>query len=81
VATFEDVGTHSFATSMSSFDRGVFGGGRLAVVEMRMTSSASTVLSWKDYVAKPSRSGVLVLDVDSLPSNTRCISRSPPVVC
>lgn len=50
----------------------MFGGGkRLAVVE----DADSFVTRYREelekYVARPSRSGVLVLDVDSLPGNTR----------
>ena len=35
------------------------------------TSSPAIAPQLEDYVARPSRSGVLVLDLDSLPSNTR----------
>lgn len=50
----------------------MFGGGcRLAVVENADDFVSRNRQPLEDYVAKPSRSGVLVLDVDSLPSNTR----------
>jgi DNA polymerase III subunit delta len=49
----------------------MFGGGRLAVVENADEFVTKYRPQLEDYVAKPSRSGVLVLDVDTLPSNTR----------
>ena len=50
----------------------MFGGGkRLAVVEDADDFVTRYRAQLEDYVARPSRSGVLVLDLDSLPSNTR----------
>jgi DNA polymerase III subunit delta len=49
----------------------MFGGGRLALVEDADEFVTKYRPQLEDYVAKPSRSGVLVLDLDSLPSNTR----------
>ena len=50
----------------------MFGGGkRLAVVEDADDFVSRYRQQLEDYVARPSRGGVLVLDVDSLPSNTR----------
>lgn len=50
----------------------MFGGERrLAVVEDADDFVTRYRPQLEDYVAKPSRSGVLVLDLDSLPSNTR----------
>ena len=50
----------------------MFGGGRrLAVVEDADDFVTRYRAQLEDYVARPSPSGVLVLDVDSLPSNTR----------
>ena len=50
----------------------MFGGGkRLAVVEDADDFVTRYRGQLEDYVARPSRSGVLVLDLDSLPSNTR----------
>ena len=50
----------------------MFGGGRrLAVVEDADDFVTRYRPQLEDYVARPSRSGVLVLDLDSLPSNTR----------
>ncbi|MFZ1932191.1 MAG: DNA polymerase III subunit delta [Thermoguttaceae bacterium] len=50
----------------------MFGGGcRLAVVENADDFVSRYRPQLEDYVAKPSRSGVLVLDLDSLPGNTR----------
>ncbi len=50
----------------------MFGGGsRLAVVENADDFVSRYRQQLEDYVARPSRSGVLVLDLDSLPSNTR----------
>jgi DNA polymerase III subunit delta len=50
----------------------MFGGGhRLAVVENADDFVTRYRQQLEDYVARPSRSGVLVLEVDSLPSNTR----------
>jgi len=50
----------------------MFGGGRrLAVVEEADSFVSQYRQALEDYVARPSRGGVLVLDVDTLPSNTR----------
>ena len=50
----------------------MFGGGkRLVVVEDADEFVTRCRTQLEDYVVKPSRSGVLVLDLDSLPSNTR----------
>jgi DNA polymerase-3 subunit delta len=50
----------------------MFGGGtRLAVVENADDFVTRYRPQLEDYVAKPSRTGMLVLDLDSLPSNTR----------
>lgn len=50
----------------------MFGGDkRLAVVEDADDFVTRYRSQLEDYVAKPSRSGVLALDLDSLPSNTR----------
>ncbi len=50
----------------------MFGGGkRLAVVEDADDFVSRYRPQLEDYVARPSRGGVLVLDLDSLPSNTR----------
>ncbi len=50
----------------------MFGDGRrLAVVEDADAFVSHYRTELEDYVARPSRSGVLVLDVDSLPANTR----------
>jgi DNA polymerase III subunit delta len=71
VATFEGRGTlfrdvHEVLSTVA-----MFGGGRLAVVENADDFVSEYRPQLEDYVAKPSRSGVLVLDLDSLPSNTR----------
>jgi DNA polymerase III subunit delta len=50
----------------------MFGGGkRLAVVDDADDFVSRYRQQLEDYVARPSRSGVLVLDLDSMPSNTR----------
>ena len=50
----------------------MFGGGqRLVVVEEADDFVSRWRAELEDYVARPSRSGVLVLELDSLPSNTR----------
>jgi DNA polymerase III subunit delta len=49
----------------------MFGGKRLAVVEDADEFVTRYRTQLEDYVARPSSSGVLVLDLDSLPSNTR----------
>jgi len=50
----------------------MFGGGkRLAVVEDADDFVSRYRPQLEDYVARPSRGGVLVLDLDTLPSNTR----------
>ena len=50
----------------------MFGGGRrLAVVEEADQFVSRYRAELEDYVARPSPSGVLVLELDSLPSNTR----------
>jgi DNA polymerase III subunit delta len=50
----------------------MFGGGqRLAIVEDADAFVTRYRPQLEDYVAKPSRSGVLVLDLETLPSNTR----------
>jgi DNA polymerase III subunit delta len=49
----------------------MFGGQRMAVVDDADDFVTRYRSQLEDYVAKPSRSGVLVLDLDSLPSNTR----------
>ncbi len=50
----------------------MFGGGRrLAVVEEAGEFVSRYRAELEDYVARPSASGVLVLELDSLPSNTR----------
>ena len=50
----------------------MFGGGcRLAVVENADDFVTRHRAQLEDYVSKPSRSGVLALDLNSLPSNTR----------
>ena len=51
----------------------LFGGGgpRLVVLERADAFVSANRQRLEDYVAKPSRSGVLILDVDEWPSNTR----------
>ena len=50
----------------------MFGGGkRLAMVEYADDFVTRYRTQLEDYVARPSRTGVLVLDLESLPSNTR----------
>lgn len=72
LTTFEGRGTlfrdvHEVVSTVAMFG----GGKRLAVVEDADDFVTKYRQQLEDYVAKPSRSGVLVLDVDSLPSNTR----------
>jgi DNA polymerase-3 subunit delta len=72
LATFEGRDTlfrdvHEVLSTVAMFD----GGSRLAVVENADDFVTRYRPQLEDYVAKPSRSGVLVLDLDSLPSNTR----------
>ncbi len=64
-ALFRDV--HEVLSTLAMFG----GGKRLAVVEDADEFVSRYRAELEDYVARPSRSGVLVLDVDSLPSNTR----------
>ena len=72
LTTFEGRGTlfrdvHEVLSTVAMFG----GGQRLAVVENADDFVTRYRPQLEDYVAKPSRSGVLVLDLDSLPSNTR----------
>jgi DNA polymerase-3 subunit delta len=72
LTTFEGRGTlfrdvHEVLSTVAMFG----GGCRLAVVEDADDFVTRYRPQLEDYVAKPSRSGVLVLDLDSLPSNTR----------
>ena len=72
LATFEGRDTlfrdvHEVLSTVAMFG----GGSRLAVVENADDFVTRYRPQLEDYVAKPSRSGVLVLDLDSLPSNTR----------
>ena len=62
---FRDV--HEVLSTVAMFG----GGNRLAVVENADDFVTRYRPQLEDYVAKPSRSGVSVLDLDSLPSNTR----------
>jgi DNA polymerase-3 subunit delta len=62
---FRDV--HEVLSTVAMFG----GGSRLAVVENADDFVTRYRPQLEDYVAKPSRSGVLVLDLDTLPSNTR----------
>jgi DNA polymerase III subunit delta len=64
-ALFRDV--HEVLSTVAMFG----GGRRLAVVEEADDFVTRYRTELEDYVAKPSRSGVLALDLDSLPSNTR----------
>lgn len=64
-AQFSDV--HEVLSTVAMFG----GGRRLAVVENADDFVTRYRAQLEDYVARPSHSGVLVLDVDSLPSNTR----------
>ena len=64
-ALFRDV--HEVLSTVAMFG----GGRRLAVVEDADDFVTRYRGQLEDYVARPSRSGVLVLDLDSLPSNTR----------
>jgi len=64
-AVFRDV--HEVLSTVAMFG----GGSRLAVVENADDFVTRYRPQLEDYAAKPSRSGVLVLDLDSLPSNTR----------
>ena len=65
VAQFRDV--HEVLSTVAMFG----GDGRLAVVEQGDDFVTRYRTQLEDYVARPSRSGVLVLELDSLPSNTR----------
>ena len=72
LTTFEGRGTafrdvHEVLSTVAMFG----GGQRLAVVENADDFVTRYRPQLEDYVAKPSRSGVLVLDLDTLPSNTR----------
>ena len=72
LSTFEGRGTlfrdvHEVLSTVAMFG----GGKRLAVVEDADDFVTRYRPQLEDYVARPSRSGVLVLDLDSLPSNTR----------
>ena len=72
LTTFEGRGTlfrdvHEVLSTVAMFG----GGKRLAVVEDADDFVTRYRPQLEDYVARPSRSGVLVLDLDSLPSNTR----------
>jgi DNA polymerase-3 subunit delta len=49
----------------------MFGGKRLAMVERADDFVSRYRTELEDYVAKPARSGVLLLDIESFPSNTR----------
>jgi DNA polymerase-3 subunit delta len=49
----------------------MFGGTRLAVVERADDFVSRYRAELEDYAAKPARSGVLLLDLESFPSNTR----------
>jgi DNA polymerase III subunit delta len=62
---FRDV--HEVLSTVAMFG----GGSRLAVVENADDFVTLYRPQLEEYVAKPSRSGVLVLDLDTLPSNTR----------
>ena len=64
-ASFRDV--HEVLSTVAMFG----GGKRLVVVEEADDFVTRCRTPLEDYVARPSRSGVLVLDLDSLPSNTR----------
>jgi DNA polymerase III subunit delta len=62
---FRDV--HEVLSTVAMFGSGC----RLAIVENADDFVTRYRSQLEDYVAKPSRSGVLALDVDTLPSNTR----------
>jgi DNA polymerase-3 subunit delta len=64
-ALFRDV--HETLSTVAMFG----GGQRLAVVEDADPFVTRYRQQLEDYVAKPSRSGVLVLEIETLPSNTR----------
>jgi DNA polymerase-3 subunit delta len=73
LSTFEGRGTlfrdvHEVLSTVAMFGGG---GARLAVVENADDFITRYREQLESYVAKPSRSGVLLLDVDTLPSNTR----------
>jgi DNA polymerase III subunit delta len=73
LTTFESRGTlfrdvHEILSTVAMFGGG---GKRLAVVENADDFVTRYRPQLEDYVARPSRSGVLILDLDSLPSNTR----------
>jgi len=63
--TFRDV--HDELSTLAMFG----GGRRLVVVEQADKFVSTWRAELENYLAKPSRSGVLALDLDSLPSNTR----------
>ncbi len=72
LATFEGRGTlfrdvHEVLSTVAMFG----GGRRLAIVENADDFVSRYREQLEDYVSRPSRSGVLVLDLDTLPSNTR----------
>jgi DNA polymerase-3 subunit delta len=62
---FRDV--HEVVSTVAMFGDGC----RLAIVENADDFVSRYRTELEDYVAKPSRSGVLALDLDTLPSNTR----------
>jgi DNA polymerase-3 subunit delta len=64
-ASFRDV--HELLSTVAMFG----GGKRLVVVEEADDFVSQYRSELEDYVARPSRSGALVLDLDSLPGNTR----------
>ena len=64
-ASFRDV--HEVLSTVAMFGEGK----RLVVVEEADDFVSRCRAPLEEYVARPSRSGVLVLDLDSLPSNTR----------
>jgi DNA polymerase-3 subunit delta len=64
-ASFRDV--HEVLSTVAMFG----GGQRLAVVEDADSFVSRYRPQLEDYVAKPSRSGVLVLEIETLASNTR----------
>jgi DNA polymerase-3 subunit delta len=64
-AVFRDV--HEVLSTVAMFGGGV----RLAIVENADEFISRYRPQLEDYTAKPSRTGVLVLDIDTLPSNTR----------
>ncbi len=72
LTTFEGRGTPLRDVHEELSTVAMFGGGRRLVV---VEGADDFVSRWRaeleDYIAKPSRSGVLVLDLKSLPANTR----------